>query len=140
MHCPQPIQSVSEMKQIVSVGLTSIQSFPVILTGHFLLHSCWHFLGLHLSGLMIAILILSSDLSTMILGFTLKGINDNLVSPNGSVTIARQLISNFNKGHLGFIQLSNEAFALCAKTVRPANTAIVCTADWFVSLIARQLD
>jgi hypothetical protein len=64
-HWPQPMQSVSEMKQIVEVTDTSMQSLPTLLTGHFLLHSCWHFFGLHLSGLMIAILILSSELSTI---------------------------------------------------------------------------
>lgn len=65
-HYPQPIQSVSEMKQMVDEGVTSMQSLPTLLTGHFLLHSCWHFLGLHLSGLMMAILILSSELESTI--------------------------------------------------------------------------
>jgi hypothetical protein len=55
------MQSVSEMKQIVDAGVTSMQSFPILLGGQVLAHSWWHFLGLHLSGLMIAILILSSD-------------------------------------------------------------------------------
>jgi len=59
-HIPQPMQSVSEMKQMVDVGFTSTQILPVLLRGQFLAHSCLHFLGLHLSGLMIAILSLSS--------------------------------------------------------------------------------
>jgi hypothetical protein len=62
-HSPQPMQSVSEMKQIFEVGNTSMQTLPVVLTGHDFLHSCLHFLGLHLSGLMIAILSFSSPLS-----------------------------------------------------------------------------
>lgn len=60
-HIPQPIHNVSEMKQIVETGVTSIQIFPVLLMGQVFLHSYLHFFGLHLSGLMIAILNLSSD-------------------------------------------------------------------------------
>jgi hypothetical protein len=45
----------SEMMQIVEVGSTSMQGLPAVLTGQILLHSCLHFLGLHLSGLIIAI-------------------------------------------------------------------------------------
>lgn len=56
MHIPQPWHRCSEMKQIVEVGFTSIQRWPVLLTGQVLAHSYLHFLGLHLSGLMIAIL------------------------------------------------------------------------------------
>lgn len=37
----------SEIKAILSVGFTSIQSFPIRTTGQLLLHSCLHFLGLH---------------------------------------------------------------------------------------------
>jgi len=59
---PQPMHNVSEMKQIIEVGNTSIQIFPVLLTGQVFLHSCLHFFGLHLSGLMIAILSLSSSI------------------------------------------------------------------------------
>ena len=55
-HKPQPIHKVSEMKQIIEVGKTSIHIFPVLFTGQVFLHSCLHFFGLHLSGLMIAIL------------------------------------------------------------------------------------
>jgi len=44
------------MKQIVEVGFTSMQSLPVLFTGQVFAHSYLHFLGLHLSGLMIAIL------------------------------------------------------------------------------------
>jgi hypothetical protein len=59
MHIPQPMQSVSEIKQILLALVTSIQILPVLLTGHVLEHSCEHFLGLHLSGLIIATLSLS---------------------------------------------------------------------------------
>jgi hypothetical protein len=61
-HIPQPMHNVSEMKQITEVGKTSMQILPVLLTGQVFLHSCLHFLGLHLSGLMIAILSLSSSI------------------------------------------------------------------------------
>jgi len=61
-HIPQPMHSVSEMKQMTDVGNTSMQTLPVLLTGQVFLHSCLHFLGLHLSGLMMAILSLSSPL------------------------------------------------------------------------------
>lgn len=59
-HIPHPIHKVSEIKQIVEVGKTSIQIFPVLLIGQVFLHSYLHFLGLHLSGLIMAILNLSS--------------------------------------------------------------------------------
>lgn len=52
---PQPIHNSSEMTAFLSVGLTSIQSFPIFTTGHDRLHSCLHFLGLHLSFETIAI-------------------------------------------------------------------------------------
>ena len=57
---PHPTQSTSEMEEIVDVGMTSIQSASVLLTGHPFLHYCLHLLGLHFSGLTIAILCLSS--------------------------------------------------------------------------------
>ena len=44
---PHPMQRVSDMYAILSLGLTSTQSFPMRTTGHCLLHSCRHFLGLH---------------------------------------------------------------------------------------------
>jgi len=50
----------SEMKQITDVLATSIHIFPYLFSGHVLAHSWEHFLGLHLSGLTIAILILPS--------------------------------------------------------------------------------
>ena len=53
---PHPIQSLSEMYAILDSGATSMQSFPVRTTGHDFLHSCRHFLGLHLSLLTMAIL------------------------------------------------------------------------------------
>ena len=37
---PQPIHRSSEMNAFLSVGLTSIQSFPILTTGHDFLHSC----------------------------------------------------------------------------------------------------
>ena len=67
---PQPMQSCSEMKAILSVGVTSMHSLPegrrivslltfhqqielhhspMRTTGHDFLHSCRHFFGLHLS-------------------------------------------------------------------------------------------
>ncbi|ODQ78909.1 hypothetical protein BABINDRAFT_38472 [Babjeviella inositovora NRRL Y-12698] len=52
---PQPIHKVSEMKQILEVGSTSIHNFPVLTTGHALRHSWRHFFGLHLSSETIAI-------------------------------------------------------------------------------------
>jgi hypothetical protein len=55
MHIPQPIQSVSEMAAILSLGVTSMQSFPILTTGQDFLHSCRHLLGLHLSELTMAI-------------------------------------------------------------------------------------
>ena len=57
MQIPQPMQRVSEMAAILSVGDTSMQSFPILTTGHDFLHSCLHLFGLHLSALTIAILV-----------------------------------------------------------------------------------
>jgi hypothetical protein len=62
MHCPQPMHKISEMKQITDVGVTSIHNLSCLFNGQNLLHSCLHFLGLHLSGLMIAILSLLSSI------------------------------------------------------------------------------
>ena len=53
---PHPIHNRSEMKAILLAGSTSMHSFPVRTTGHDFLHSCRHFLGLHLSELTMAIL------------------------------------------------------------------------------------
>ena len=64
---PQPIHNSSEMNAILEFGSTSIHNFPIHrlfyllnklpirTTGHDFLHSCLHFLGLHLSVLTIAI-------------------------------------------------------------------------------------
>lgn len=54
---PHPIHSRSEMKAILLLGSTSIQSLPVRTTGQDFLHSCLHFFGLHLSLLTMAILL-----------------------------------------------------------------------------------
>jgi hypothetical protein len=59
---PQPRHKVSEMKQIVEVLDTSTHNFAILFTRQVFLHSCLHFLGLHLSGLMIAILSLLSSI------------------------------------------------------------------------------
>mgnify|MGYP003597811394 CR=1 FL=1 len=69
-HIPHPIHKISEIKQIVEVFVTSMQSLSALFTGHVFLHSRPHFLGLHLSGLMIAILSLSFD--STILNNTIK--------------------------------------------------------------------
>ena len=42
------------------VGITSIQTFSVLLTGHPFLHYCLHLLGLHFSLLTMAILCFAS--------------------------------------------------------------------------------
>lgn len=57
---PHPTQRISETDDIGEVGMTSIQSASVLFTGHPFLHYCLHLLGLHFSGLTIAILCLSS--------------------------------------------------------------------------------
>jgi len=57
---PQPTQRISEMSTMVEVGNTSMQIFSVLLTGHPFLHYCLQRLGLHFSGLTMAILCLSS--------------------------------------------------------------------------------
>lgn len=56
---PQPIQRISEISTNADCGVTSIQIFSVLLTGHPFLHSCLHFFGLHFSLLTMAILNLS---------------------------------------------------------------------------------
>lgn len=45
---PQPMQSSSEIHAIFDVGPTSTHSLPILTTGQLFLHSCLHFLGLHL--------------------------------------------------------------------------------------------
>lgn len=59
---PQPIHRRSDMKAILDSGVTSMQSLPVLTTGHDFLHSCRHFFGLHLSLLTIAIRVNLSDI------------------------------------------------------------------------------
>ncbi|PWN53934.1 hypothetical protein IE53DRAFT_309315 [Violaceomyces palustris] len=58
---PQPMQRASEMKAILLVEVTSIQSLPILTTGQDFLHSCRHFFGLHLSELTMAIRVSFSD-------------------------------------------------------------------------------
>jgi hypothetical protein len=74
-HIPHPIHSVSEMKHITEEGYTSMQILPVLLTGHVFLHSYLHFLGLHLSGFIIAILSLSSPPFSTILNIKVLILN-----------------------------------------------------------------
>eukprot|EP01147_Barroeca_monosierra_P001915 gene1914-gene3940 len=50
---PHPIHKTSDILAL-SVGATSIQSFPIRTTGHDRLHSCRHRFGLHLSLFMMA--------------------------------------------------------------------------------------
>lgn len=57
---PQPMHSRSDIKAILESGATSIHSLPERTTGHDLLHSCLHFLGLHLSLLTMAILFIDA--------------------------------------------------------------------------------
>ena len=45
---PQPMQRSSEIQAILSLVLTSTHSLPTLTTGQLFLHSCLHFLGLHL--------------------------------------------------------------------------------------------
>ncbi|PIA14554.1 hypothetical protein COEREDRAFT_46771 [Coemansia reversa NRRL 1564] len=65
-HIPQPMQSSSEIAAIFEVGHTSMQSFPILFTGHTRLHSCLHFLGLHLSALTIAIRVFLSAIFSLL--------------------------------------------------------------------------
>lgn len=60
---PQPMHNSSDMNANFEFGDTSIHSLPRRTTGHDLLHSCLHFLGLHLSSLIRAILVSLSDMS-----------------------------------------------------------------------------
>lgn len=57
---PQPIHNIYDISAIVEVGITSIHSLSVLLTGQVFLHSCLHFFGLHFYLLIIAILCLVS--------------------------------------------------------------------------------
>jgi len=66
MHIPQPMQRASAIKQILEALVTSIQILPVLFTGQVFAHSCEHFFGLHLSGLMIAILFLLVSISRIL--------------------------------------------------------------------------
>ena len=52
---PHPMHNSSEMKAILSFGVTSMQSLPIRTTGQDFLHSCRHLFGLHLSLFTIAI-------------------------------------------------------------------------------------
>ena len=44
---PHPMQRRSDIKAIFESEVTSMQSLPVLTTGHDFLHSCRHFFGLH---------------------------------------------------------------------------------------------
>lgn len=82
-----PIQSGSEIKASLLLGVTSIQSLPSFTTGQDFLHSWLHFLGLHFSGVTIAIRVkASSSLSLDLPAFFLGGIVQVFVSllPLGS--------------------------------------------------------
>lgn len=70
---PHPIHSSSEIEAILSLGATSIHSFPIRTTGQYFLHSCRHRFGLHLSELTMAIRI-SLSVSSVAL---LRGIYKN---------------------------------------------------------------
>jgi len=72
MHIPQPIHKCSEMKQMVEEGFTSMHIFPILLIGQVFAHSYLHFFGLHLSGLMIAILSLLSAIVIFLLQSSLR--------------------------------------------------------------------
>ena len=60
-HIPHPMHSSSDIHAILLVGATSMHSLPILTTGHDRLHSCRHFLGLHLSALTMAIRVSLSD-------------------------------------------------------------------------------
>ncbi|KAF8155609.1 hypothetical protein B0H34DRAFT_658921, partial [Crassisporium funariophilum] len=57
---PQPMHRNSEMKEILSVGLTSIQSLPERTVKLTFLHSCAHRFGLHRLASTIAIRVILS--------------------------------------------------------------------------------
>lgn len=61
-HIPQPIHRISEISEMVEVGITSMHIFSVLFTGQAFLHSCLHFLGLHFYLLTIAILCFESSM------------------------------------------------------------------------------
>lgn len=61
---PHPIQSSSEMMEILSDGVTSIHSFPIRTTGHERLHSWRQRFGLHRSLLTTAIRVTLEDSSS----------------------------------------------------------------------------
>ncbi|TFK91169.1 hypothetical protein K466DRAFT_483352, partial [Polyporus arcularius HHB13444] len=65
---PQPIHKNSEMYAILSVGLTSMHSFPSILPQmmlHTFLHSCAHRFGLHRLESTMAIRVILSAIATV---------------------------------------------------------------------------
>jgi len=66
---PQPMQSSSEIQASFEDGVTSIHNFPTLTTGQYRLHSCLHFLGLHLSELTTAIRVGVSSLSFFVFFF-----------------------------------------------------------------------
>lgn len=78
---PHPMHKLSEIKAILESGETSIQSFPLRTTGHDFLHSCLHFLGLHLSEEIMAILV---SLSLIVAVFSSK----NFPEMNNTVQIS----------------------------------------------------
>ncbi len=59
-HILHPIHKTSEIFAIADLLETWMQSLSYLLIGHFFLHSNWHFFGLHLSLLTMAILSLLS--------------------------------------------------------------------------------
>ncbi|KAI8322379.1 hypothetical protein GQ54DRAFT_317155 [Martensiomyces pterosporus] len=61
-HIPQPMHRSSEIPAILEVGHASMHNLPILLTGQTRLHSCLHFLGLHLSLLTMAIRVFLSDI------------------------------------------------------------------------------
>lgn len=74
-----PIQRGSAINASLLLGPTSIQSFPSFTTGQDFLHSWWHFLGLHLEALRMAIRVNPSPSLPLegLLAFFLGGIFDN---------------------------------------------------------------
>jgi hypothetical protein len=60
LQAPQPIHKYSDSVAILDVLVTSIHNLPIFTTGHDFLHSIAHLLGLHLSGLIIAIRVVIS--------------------------------------------------------------------------------
>ena len=66
-HIPHPMHKVSDMKHILLAFVTSIHIFSILFGGHTFAHSYEHFLGLHLSGLIIAIRSFSVSILTLYL-------------------------------------------------------------------------